>query len=155
LAIKSNVFLLFLPLCLKYPQPKQIAETTIKEITKHYLLICIGWLSVTLGVIGAFLPILPTTPFILFAAWCFARSSERFHQWILENKYFGPIISQWENGNGISSKIRTRALLMMWFSLCFSMLIIRQWWAILLLGCIGIAVTVYLFKQPTYDEENL
>jgi uncharacterized membrane protein YbaN (DUF454 family) len=126
-------------------------EQIIKITTRHYLLMTIGWLSVILGVIGAFLPILPTTPFILFAAWCFARSSERFHQWIIDNKYFGPIITEWENGNGISRKIRTRALLMMWFSLCFSMLVIRQWWAVLLLSSIGVFATLYLFKQPTYD----
>jgi hypothetical protein len=126
-------------------------EQIIKITTQHYLLMTIGWLSVILGVIGAFLPILPTTPFILFAAWCFARSSERFHKWIIDNKYFGPIITDWENGNGISRKIRTRALLMMWFSLCFSMLVIRQWWAVLLLSSIGIIATLYLFKQPSYD----
>jgi uncharacterized membrane protein YbaN (DUF454 family) len=126
-------------------------EQIIKITTQHYLLMTIGWLSVILGVIGAFLPILPTTPFILFAAWCFARSSERFHKWIIDNKYFGPIITEWENGNGISRKIRTRALLMMWFSLCFSMLVLRQWWAVLLLSSIGIFATLYLFKQPSYD----
>ena len=126
-------------------------EKIIKITTQHYLLITIGWLSVILGVIGAFLPILPTPPFILFAAWCFARSSERFYQWIIENKYFGPIITEWEKGNGISRKTRTRALLMMWFSLCFSMLVIRQCWAVLLLSSIGVFATLYLFKQPSYD----
>jgi uncharacterized membrane protein YbaN (DUF454 family) len=126
-------------------------EQIIKITTRHYLLMTIGWLSVILGVIGAFLPILPTTPFILFAAWCFARSSERFHKWITDNKYFGPIITEWENGNGISRKIRTRALLMMWFSLCFSMLVVRQWWAVLLLISIGFFATLYLFKQPSHD----
>jgi hypothetical protein len=115
------------------------------------LLIFIGWLSVVLGVIGIFLPIMPTTPFILLAAWCFARSSERFHQWLLDNKHFGPIIREWEGGNGISRKVRARALMLSWFSLCFSMLVIRQWWAVALLLTIGIILTIYLFRQPTYD----
>lgn len=136
---------------LKYLQVEHLTEHNIKIRTKHYLLVTIGWLSVTLGVIGIFLPIVPTTPFILFAAWCFARSSERFHGWIITNKHFGPIVTQWESGNGISRKIRLRALLMMWFSLCFSMLIIRQWWAVLLLCSIGVFATLFIFKQPTYD----
>ena len=126
-------------------------ERAIKITTKHYLLICLGWLSVTLGVIGVFLPIMPTTPFILLAGWCFARSSERFHHWLLSNKHFGPILKEWESGHGISRKVRTRALGLSWFSLCFSMLVISQWWAVVILVTIGIILTVYLYRQPTYD----
>jgi len=115
------------------------------------LLIAIGWTSILLGVIGAFLPILPTTPFILLAAWCFARSSERFHGWLLANRHFGPMISAWESGRGLSRRIRTRALFLSWFSLCFSMLIIYQWWGIVILATVGILLTLYLYTLPVYD----
>ena len=110
-----------------------------------------GWISLSLGIIGAFLPLLPTTPFILLSAWCFARSSERFHSWLLANKYFGQMINDWENGRGLSRKIRARALILSWFSLSFSMFVIYQWWGIVILGTVGILLTLYLYKLPVYD----
>ncbi|MEH6556193.1 MAG: YbaN family protein [Oceanicoccus sp.] len=123
----------------------------MRTLVKHYLLITIGWTSIVLGVIGVFLPILPTTPFILLSAWCFSRSSERFHSWLLANKHFGRMISDWEDGRGLSRKVRTRALILSWFSLCFSMLVIHQWWAVAILSTVGILLTLYLYKQPVYD----
>jgi uncharacterized membrane protein YbaN (DUF454 family) len=56
----------------------------------------LGWLFFALGVVGAFLPVLPTTPFMLVALWCFAKSSERFHGWLFRHPLFGPPLQQWE-----------------------------------------------------------
>ncbi len=60
-------------------------------------LLALGWLFVGLGVIGAFLPVMPTTPFMLVALWCFAKSSKRFHAWLFNHPLFGPPLQQWEN----------------------------------------------------------
>jgi uncharacterized membrane protein YbaN (DUF454 family) len=69
-----------------------------------------GFLALAFGILGVFLPILPTTPFILLAAACFARSSEKWHQWLLENKTFGPMIVSWEKNKCISCKVKLMAI---------------------------------------------
>lgn len=69
-----------------------------------YLLL--GFLFLVVAGIGFILPVLPGTPFVLLAAWCFARSSEKWHQWLLKNEIFGPLIQNWEENRCIS--IRTK-----------------------------------------------
>lgn len=66
----------------------------------QYLYIAVGWLVLGLGFIGIFLPLLPTTPFVLLAAFCFSRGSTTLHLWLLEQKTFGPLIRDW-NQHGI------------------------------------------------------
>jgi uncharacterized membrane protein YbaN (DUF454 family) len=117
-------------------------------MAKKYLLILIGWISVVLGVIGALLPIMPTTPFILLAAWCFARSSERFHQWLLNQRHLGPIVRDWDNGEGLPYKLPTRLILLAWFSLLTTSVIVHLWYATGLLTVVGLLLTMYLSKLP-------
>lgn len=70
------------------------------------LYLILGFLFLVVAGIGFILPVLPGTPFVLLAAWCFARSSEKWHQWLLQNKIFGPLIQNWEENRCIS--IRTK-----------------------------------------------
>lgn len=63
---------------------------------KKFGLLALGWLCVALGIIGAFLPVMPTTPFLLVALWAFARSSEHFHSWLLNHKLLGHYVRDWE-----------------------------------------------------------
>jgi uncharacterized protein len=79
---------------------------------KRYLLITLGWLFVILGVIGAVLPLLPTTPFLILALGCFAESSPRFHKMLLDNKWFGPPLAQWENSHTIRRKIKHKVMVL-------------------------------------------
>ncbi|WP_460050247.1 YbaN family protein [Sessilibacter sp. MAH2] len=116
------------------------------HFSKRWLLIVTGWISLTLGILGIFLPLLPTTPFVLLSSWCFARSSKRFHQLLVSNRFLGPIITEWEAGRGISLKVRNRALITLWITLAISMLIVGKWWSVLLLSSIGTGTTIYLCR---------
>ena len=91
---------------------------------KKYLLFFFGLLFVVLGVIGAVLPILPTTPFLLLALACFANSSPRFHQMLLHNRWFGNALQQWEDDRSISrrSKIKAMILIVITFALSIATL---------------------------------
>ena len=73
----------------------------MRKRIKKTLYIVLGFLFILLGILGVFLPLLPTTPFIILAAFFFSQSSERSHQWLLSNKVFGPILSSWENSRCI------------------------------------------------------
>ena len=84
----------------------------VKTITRTLYLVA-GWLCILLGIIGAVLPLIPTTPFILVAAFCFSRSSERLHQYLLNNKIFGKVIKDWENDGVIPFKVKLLSTSMM------------------------------------------
>ena len=114
--------------------------------TKEHLMTGLGFICIVLGVLGIFLPVLPTTPFILLAAWLFARSSERFHSWIKAHPRFGPILAIWGEGDGITKAIRNRILFYMWCGMGLSMLIVGKWWAVILLSISGLCVSTYLCK---------
>jgi uncharacterized protein len=84
----------------------------MRATIKRYLLIGLGWLFVILGVIGAVLPLLPTTPFLILALACFAESSPRFHKMLLDNKWFGPPLAQWEQSKTIRRKIKHKVMVL-------------------------------------------
>ncbi|HFC30828.1 MAG TPA: DUF454 domain-containing protein [Oceanospirillales bacterium] len=76
---------------------------------KQKLLIALGWFFVILGIIGALLPIMPTTVFLIIALAIFSKSSPRFHKMLLENKYFGKDLSRWEKNKTISPQSKKKA----------------------------------------------
>ena len=96
----------------------------MRRYIKKYLLFFFGLLFVVLGVIGAILPILPTTPFLLLALACFANSSPRFHQMLLHNRWFGKALQQWEDDRSISrtSKVKAMVLIVITFALSIAIL---------------------------------
>jgi len=75
--------------------------------------LCLGWFFVALGVIGAFLPVMPTTPFLLVAVACFTRSSPRLEAWLLNHKTFGPPLRNWQEHGGISRRAKIMAICLM------------------------------------------
>lgn len=80
---------------------------------QRILWLCTGLVSVGLGVLGVFLPLLPTTPFILLAAFCFARSSQRCHDWLLDHRVFGPMIADWRAHGAIAPSAKRLGVISM------------------------------------------
>ncbi|MBA1274627.1 YbaN family protein [Stutzerimonas azotifigens] len=115
----------------------------------RYLLLGIGWLSVALGVIGIFLPVLPTTPFLLLAAACFVRSSRRFYFWLVGHKHLGPWIRDYLEGNGIPLKGKVYAIGLMWLSIGFSCWLVPMFWARAFMLSSAALVTLYILRQKT------
>ena len=116
---------------------------------KIALSIC-GILCVLLGIVGIFLPLLPTTPFLLLASACFARSSTRAHRWLLNHGIFGEYLRNYEAGRGIPARAKVLALVMMWSSLAYAMWRFEPLWLRLLLLAVGAGVSVYLLRLPTF-----
>lgn len=103
----------------------------------------VGLLSLGVGAVGVVLPLLPTTPFLLLAAFCFARSSERLHAYLYEHSVFGGYLQRYESGAlTVSDKLRTLALL--WIGLGCSAFFTGKLTVAIVLGVIGIAVTIHL-----------
>lgn len=121
---------------------------------KRILYLLLGWFSLISGIIGIFLPLLPTTPFVLLAAWCFSKSSKRFHTWLLNHKFFGPIVHDWQSSDGIPRRARNRAIIFMWIGMTISMIVVSRFWATIGLILIGLCVTTYLLRMPVRTEDN-
>ncbi|WP_113873928.1 YbaN family protein [Marinomonas aquiplantarum] len=119
---------------------------------KKYLYLLLGWLSLITGIIGIYLPLLPTTPLVLLAAWCFSKSSKRFHSWLINHKFFGPIVRDWQSEDGIPKRSRNRAIIFMWLGMSISMLIVYRFWATVGLISIGVCVSIYLLRLPLRED---
>ena len=120
------------------------------------MLLVAGFLCTGLAVIGIFLPLLPTVPLLLLAAACFARSSERFHRWLLEHRILGPLIRDYLDGRGVPVKAKVSALVMIWISIPTAALLFVPLVAVrILLLIIALAVTVYILRLPVKrNREN-
>lgn len=108
------------------------------------MLVVLGSLSLVVGVIGAFLPILPTTPFVLCAAGCFSASYPPLYHWLAKTKYFGEYIKNYKNKTGISKKARFMGVGFLWVTLTISAVLFRHTHVWIILGIVGIAVTTHI-----------
>jgi len=127
---------------------------TKKQRIIRWLLLTAGTVCLVLGAIGIVLPILPTTPFLLLAAACYLRSSERMHKWLLSNRWFGEYIKNYQAGRGIPLKTKLFALLVLWATILFSTFFIVNGIlaAQIVLLIVAVGVTVHLARVPTYRK---
>ncbi len=127
--------------------PREIVET--RNPWLRWLLLGIGWVSVALGIAGIFLPVLPTTPFLLLAAACFVRSSRRFYLWLVGHPRLGPWICDYLDGEGIPLKGKVYAIGLMWASILLSCYLVPLLPArVFMLGSASL-VTLYILRQKT------
>lgn len=114
-----------------------------------------GLLCLVAGIIGVFLPLLPTTPFIILAAFCFSRSSERLHQYLLNHRIFGGIIREWEEHGVIPFKVKcistTMMLVMVSYPLFFQPFAL--WLKMLVVLTVAIAL-LYVWSRPSHPKSE-
>lgn len=116
----------------------------------RWVLLTIGTVLIGLGILGIFLPVLPTTPFLLLAAACYARSSERFYLWLLNTRWLSKYIRPYREGKGIPVKGKVMAIFLIWASILSSALfIIHPLIVKVILILIASGVTIYLLSLPT------
>lgn len=126
------------------------AVATLPNPVRRWVFFGFGAMSVVMGVIGIFVPLWPTTCFLLFAGWCFARSSPRAERWLHENRIFGKYLRDYREHGIISRRLRTTSLVTLWgFMGLSAFLLWERLWAVALLVLIGGAVTVHLFSLPS------
>lgn len=118
--------------------------------TVRWLFLILGWLFFILGIIGALLPVMPTAPFILLAAGCWARSSRRFHFWLINHQFFGKFVRDWEDRHAVPRFAKWLATIMM--SISTSMLFYKlpedSVWIAWVVAAICTGVAIYLFRLP-------
>ncbi len=121
---------------------------------KRSILIASGSLALSLGLLGIFLPLLPTTPFMLIAAACYARSSQRLYKWLLQHRWFGAYIHNWREHRAIPRRTKIAMLLLLWTTLCLSVFFVVDVGIVrlLLLG-IGLGVTLLILNLKTMTTD--
>ncbi|HMS35380.1 MAG TPA: YbaN family protein [Ignavibacteria bacterium] len=121
----------------------------------RWLFIISGFLLTGIGIAGMFLPLLPTTVFLLLAAWCFARSSEKFYSWLHKNKYFGKYLSDYRSGRGMTLGSKIFSISFLWTGILYSVIFATEllYIRILLLMIAG-GVTWHLLAIKTSGKDN-
>ncbi|MBI2307737.1 MAG: YbaN family protein [Rhodocyclales bacterium] len=118
----------------------------------RWLLWITGSVALLLGILGVFLPVLPTTPFILLAAACYAKASERFHRRLLAHRSFGPVIREWEEYRSMPLRTKKFAVSLMSLSIAVSIWVVAAYpWAQAFLAVVGICAGTWVWRIPSRD----
>ncbi|WP_395344480.1 YbaN family protein [Ningiella sp. W23] len=118
--------------------------------TKRIILFVCGWLFVILGIVGVLLPLVPTTPFLLLAAFCFSRSSERFHNMLLNHRIFGPSIRDWNDHGVIKLHIKWLSSVLMITMVTYPLLfMIKNNWVRASVALAIICVLIFIWTRPS------
>lgn len=119
------------------------------------VLLAAGSLFLGLGILGVAVPVLPTTPFLILAAICYARSSMRCYRWLVTNRVFGRYLDDYLQGRGIPWKVKASALLLLWGVIgCTAFLVVDAWWLRVLLLVIATGVTIHIVTLKSRGRQS-
>ncbi|MDR1666313.1 MAG: YbaN family protein [Bacteroidales bacterium] len=121
------------------------------------LFVFFGLLSLALGMVGIFLPLLPTTPFLLLSAFLFARSSQRLHSWLLHHKIFGKYIRDFLQEKAIPLRIKIYSISILWLTILCSIRFVAngKWWLQIVLATVAVGVTIHILSYKTKKSDKL
>lgn len=121
---------------------------------KKKLYITFGFLAVALAIVGVFIPGLPTVPFLLVALFCFEESSKKYHDMIMNNKYFGPVLQDYYSGKGLTSSVKIKAILFLSCGMIFSIYKIQNLHARIGLALVWLGVAIHIILLKTKKTKN-
>ncbi|MGI2260021.1 YbaN family protein [Shewanella sp. GXUN23E] len=124
-------------------------------IVKRGFFLCVGLTSLALGILGIVLPLLPTVPFILLSAYCFARSSERLHNWLLQHPWFSQSLRDWEEKRAVRPGLKRRAMMVSLLSFGVSIAIVPLVWVKIMLCVCCLALMCYLWRLPVIASHEI
>ncbi len=127
---------------------------TTSALRKGFL-VTIGIIAVGLGTVGVFVPLLPTTPFLLLSAACFIRSSDRLYDWLIHHRWFGSYIRNYREHKAITLRAKVISLTLLWSVIGYSAACVaRTWWLKTLLGLVAISVTAHVLLLKTLTPQR-
>ena len=136
-------------------EPQDYSADVKKHRSKAVRLtfVVFGTAFVVLALVGVFLPVLPTTPFLLLAAACYARASTRFYNWLLNNQTLGPTLLEWRQHRSLPHRTKLRAIFLMALTFGISILFfVRQLPLQLVLAVVGVVLGIFLYRIPSRDR---
>ncbi|TSA03264.1 MAG: DUF454 domain-containing protein [Planctomycetaceae bacterium] len=118
------------------------------------LYVCGGWIFVGLAIFGTIIPLLPSTPFLLLASWCFFRGSPRVHAWLHRFKWLSPTLDDWEQHHGIRKKTKRRAVILILLAVTGSLLLgsLESWMQYVIIAFVSVGLWV-LWRVPTLSND--
>ncbi len=126
----------------------------IDSIKKGVLVIS-GTLFLSLGIVGIFIPLIPTTPFLLLSAACYIRGSEKFYKWLIKNRWLGKYIKNYQDGRGVPFIVKIITIIVLWFTITLSTIVLVSNLIIqIILFFIAIGVSAHIIKIKTLDRKQ-
>lgn len=136
------------------PDPEAPLDSSPISPVWRALLLIVGTASLVIGVIGIVVPVLPTTPFLLLTAACYARTSTRLYVWLVGQKSLGPIITEWRRSRTLPPGVKTRALMVVAVTFTLSVILVDPLAVRFALVATGFILAVFLYRIPTAQTET-
>lgn len=135
---------------MKPPTPQPTTLSTLRRL----IYVTAGLFFVGLAILGVLLPLLPTTPFLLLASFCFVRSSPGLHAWLLRNRLFGPLLRDWQHHRGIRRRVKISAVVVLLLALSGSAILgASSIPFLILLAALGLVGLTVVLRLPVIADD--